>query len=276
MRINPTVRTFTPELWKEIDIFRHFHKDTHTLSHDAEKALSGISNHFRKGIILRDLAHKLQANFELDNQELLTQGFTSAINSDEFSAVIEEVFTELYSSIDCTKKVIVFIYKKTRSLPDSTRKLFQRVKDNQLGNDFPTELQAAIKSAEWYEELRTIRDELTHSDIGVCRQDEETKIISYTHFGIRKNNSPLTIHNVLKCIEDFILGVHVFLERIFSFLNSQLNNTTIDQLCGFSDGRAYMRRLPLARQIDFNSGICASKHYESFACPFTTTCKAYL
>ena len=171
--IEAAVRTFVPELWGEVDLFRHFHVGTHTFNADTKKAISGIKNHFQKALILHQLALKLLPNLSLDEEELQSKGYTAAANAEEFSAVLEEVFTELYSSIDCTRKVIVSIYRRTRGLPDSTHKLFQKVRSNRLGSDFPTELKQAISESDWYDELRAIRDELTHSDIGNCRIDRE-------------------------------------------------------------------------------------------------------
>jgi hypothetical protein len=46
--------------------------------------------------------------------------FANARNSKELSAVMEGIILELYSSIDCTRKIINEIYGKYRGIPDST------------------------------------------------------------------------------------------------------------------------------------------------------------
>ncbi|MEC5388236.1 hypothetical protein VVD49_21050 [Uliginosibacterium sp. H3] len=275
----PTVRIFAPELWGEIDLFRNFYSGTHLFGRDTQKALSGIGNHFNKAIILRDLAVKMAPNLELDRAELETRGFTPAMNSKEFSAVIEAIFLELYSSVDCARKIVSFIYRQCRRMPDSTRKLFQRVCNNELGSDFPMELKQAISSATWYRELLAIRDELTHSDIGSCYLDRETNRISYSHQGIQYGGASLEIEDVLPKIEEFISGINEYLGSVFHFLNSQLRPHTVDQLCGIFFGRAYLRKIELEMPINFNSGICQSRGWfdstPGYRCPFVESCGAY-
>lgn len=279
MAVNATVRTFAPELWGQVDIFNSFYSGTYSLSPDARKAVLGIKSHFQKALTLRDVALKILPNLAMDEEELRTKGFTSASNSNEFSVVIEEVFTELYSSVECARKVITNVYKRTRRIKDSTRKLFLSIKENQLGDDFPSELKAAILSAEWFDDLLAIRDELTHSDIGSCHRNQETGKVSYMHTGLKRKGSPLIIEDILQKCSDLIEGVNQFLGRVFAFLNASLENTSISQLCGFFFGRAYMRTLTLEPRIDYNSGICASRSWfdndSSYRCPFTDSCGAY-
>ncbi|QAY84168.1 hypothetical protein [Pseudomonas arsenicoxydans] len=279
MITNATVRTFAPEWWGQVDIFQNFYGGTHSFSTDGKKAVLGVKNHFQKALTLRDVAIKMLPNLAIDEDELNTKGYTSANNSKEFSAVIEEVFTELYSSIDCTRKIITSIYKRTRRLKDSTRKMFHSVKTDQLGSDFPNELKDAIISADWFEELLAIRDELTHSDIGNCHKNQETGAISYSHYGLKINGSPLIIEDVLKRSSELIDGVNNLLGNVFNYLNSNLEKTNINQLCGVFFGRAYMRTLPFEIPIDFNSGTCLSRNWfdneSAYKCPFATSCKAY-
>ncbi len=277
--IPATVRTFAPERWGQLDIFRHFHSGTHTFKSDTTKAISGVTNHFQKALTLHQLAIKLLPNLSLDEEEIQSKGFTAAANSREFTAVMEEVFTELYSSIDCTRKVIVSIYRRTRGLPDSTRKLFQKVRGNLLGSDFPSELKQTIAASDWYEELLLIRDELTHSDIGNCWMDRETKMVTYMHTGISREGKPLIIKDVMGKVRFLIESINKFLGAIFSFLNAQLKVTTIDQLCGIFYGRGYLRKLSLESSINLNSGVCQSHSWfdndVQFRCPLASSCGAY-
>ncbi len=275
----PNVRTFAPEQWEQVDRFVHFYSGTYEFNTDTKMALAGVVGHFQKALALRELATKLIPNLDLDQKQLDEHGYTPALNSREFSAVLEGVFTELYSSIDCTRKIIVTIYRRCRKLPDSTRKLFQRVKTGELGKDFPNPLQGAILAATWYEELLLIRDELTHSEIGSCRLDPVSRKISYSHRGINSLGQPLQIEDVFGKIEVFTDGVNIFLGQVFHFLNSTLREHTIDQLCGFFFGRGYLRKLPLSATIDLNSGTCLSRTWfdqePSYRCPLADTCGAY-
>lgn len=277
--ITASVRTFAPERWGEVDVFKHFHAGTHTFQKDTTKAIAGVINHFGKALTLYQLSLKLLPNLSLDENELQSKGYSSAANAREFSAVLEEVFTELYSSIDCTRKIIVSIYKKTRGLQDSTRKLFRNVRDNVIGDDFPMELKQAILQSDWYDELRSIRDELTHSDIGNCWTDKENGTVSYIHHGIHRSGKPLIIEDVMGRILFLIESVNTFLGTVFNFLNTQLEFTTIDQVCGIFFGRVYLRKLPFTPPININSGTCVSHKWfdnlEGFRCPLAESCGAY-
>lgn len=277
--ITASVRTFAPERWGEVDVFRHFHAGTHTFKNDTTKAISGVANHFGKALTLYQLSLKLLPNLSLDEDELQSKGYSSTANAKEFSAVLEEVFTELYSSIDCTRKIIVSIYKKTRWLPNSTRKLFRNARNDVIGDDFPIRLKQAIAQSDWYEELLSIRDELTHSDIGNCWPDKETGTVRYFHHGIHRSGNPLIIDDVMGRILFFIESVNAFLGTVFNFLNTQLKFTTIDQMCGIFFGRLYLRKLPFTTPIDINSGTCVSHKWfdnlDGFTCPLAESCGAY-
>jgi hypothetical protein len=85
------------------------------------------------------------------------------LNSQELSAVIEASILELYSSLDCTVKVLHAVYGHgSRSFPKSTRKLFHNY--DKVTGSFPEELKEVFRTADWYDGLRYLRDELTHLD----------------------------------------------------------------------------------------------------------------
>lgn len=277
MNTIPTVRVFAPEYWGEVGKFKQFYATTYDFKPDPKKAISGIRGHYDKAMKLRALAAKLAPNMSIDNAELQEKGFTAAANSQEVSAVLEEVFTELYSSIDCASTVVTTIYKGCRHMPESTRKLFSRIAEGKI-SALPAELKAAFVKATWYGELRMIRDELTHSDVGSCRQAQDGRI-SYMHTGIKRGDSVLVIPDVFAKLDELFTGVNLFLGDVFHFLNQGLKADPIDAFCGFFSGRGYSRKLVIAEKIDFNSGICQSRHWfdnePAFRCPFASNCGAY-
>nr|WP_315428072.1 hypothetical protein [uncultured Albidiferax sp.] len=274
-----TVRTFVPEQWGELDIFSKFYPGTYEFNSECRKALSGVSSHFRKASVLFGLARKLIPNLSQDREQLQTHGFTPALNSKEFSAVVEGVFTELYSSIDCARKVIVATHRHCRRIPDSTRKLMQRVKEDQVGSEFPEALRQSIVSTDWYEELLLIRDTLTHSDIGYCSLDPTTNSISYTHQGIRAEGKPLIINDVVAKLESLQIGVNTYLGNVFHYLNTTLKPHEVDELCGIFYARGYMRKLRFGEHIDLNAGVCMSRSWflteEGYRCPLADSCGAF-
>jgi hypothetical protein len=155
---NPNLLSFTPEKWGQLERFMRLHSGTFQFTPTTQKALSGAYNHFRKALTFKNLAVKLVPNLEIDEKELEIHGYSSARNSKELSAVIEGIILELYSSIDCTRKVINEIYGKCPGIPDSTRKLFQNAFDDKIDEHVPEFLRKTIKEAAWYPPFRKIRD----------------------------------------------------------------------------------------------------------------------
>lgn len=78
----------------------------------------------RSRVFLLAVAQAIAPNLEEDEKELKAQGFTSARRAAEFTAVVESALTALYSSVDCTRKILNILYPKAQGLPESTRKLF--------------------------------------------------------------------------------------------------------------------------------------------------------
>lgn len=270
---------YAPELWGEADRFSKFYSGTFTFKDTTQRAVSGVINHFNKALIFKNIAEKLRPNLLEDQKELHENGFTPAQNSNELSSVIEEVFTELYSSIDCTRQIVFEIHKKCRGLPDSTRKMFQKLASDEVVAQFPEPLREAFRDAKWFVNLRVIRDELTHSNIGNCHLDKETGKISYFHQGIKKSGAPLSFDDIFSEVEKTFDGVYAFLGYVFHYLNSQLKSEPVLQICGIFFGRVYTRHVAPSEAIDFHGGSCDSyvwfERPENPSCPFSASCGAY-
>ena len=277
--MNPTVRKFAPEYWDQLERFTQFYSQTFDFSPGTKKAVSGALNHFRKVLILKSLALKIKPNLELDNQELEKNCFTPANNSRELSAVIEGIILELHSSIDCTRKVLYAIFKNYKGIQNSTRKLFQNAFHDKIDDRFPEYLKETIKGAHWYSGLMKIRDELTHSDVGSCHLDRKTDKVSYIHTGFTINGKALVIEDIFEKVDDTFKDVNEFLSKIYGFLNSQLSDNEVWQMCGIFGGRIYSRFVKPSEAIDFNSGRCEAFQWfekeENPTCPFVETCGAY-
>jgi len=121
-----TVRTFAPEQWGQVDLFATFFAVSFPGAKSIERrAVSGVRNHLRKAIVLRALAMRIKPTLASDKQQLNEKGYTSADRATELAAVVENVFTELYSAVDCARKILSARYP-VRGMPDSTRKTFVR------------------------------------------------------------------------------------------------------------------------------------------------------
>ena len=169
-----SVRTFVPEQWGQIDRFATFFAASFPDAKYVERrAVSGVRNHFRKALVLRSLAMRIAPTLAIDRQQLAEKGYTPAERAQELAAVVENVFTEIYSAVDCARQVLYGRYP-VQGLPNSTRKTFDRIRDKSLDAVLPDALLSAFKEADWYDPLRVLRDELTHSDIGSVVQDGVT------------------------------------------------------------------------------------------------------
>jgi hypothetical protein len=276
--IAPALRMFAHELWGEVDKFRHFYATTYTFDERDMRAVGGVQAHFIKFQRLTALAEKLRPNLRIDEVQLDERGFTPADNAGELATVIEAAILELYSSIDCTVKVLRAIYGgTTRGFRDSTRSLFQSI--DKLTGEFPDALKPLFANASWYPELLRLRDELTHLATGVVRRNVADGPVYYIHYGLKPDGKPLEIEDVFGWLETMAGHVNAFLGAVFHHLNGNLKDTPIMEPCGMVESRILMRQLSPAGQITFDSGTCMSRIWfelpENPTCPFKDHCGAY-
>lgn len=280
MNVRPTVRTFAPEQWGEAGRFIRFYEKTFEFSPFVKRVVAGVEHHFGKALILKRLADRIKPNMILDIEQLKSMGFTEAVYSQEYTAIIEGIMLELYSTIDCTVKIIYEIHRnKCRGLKDSTQKTFAGISKNEIGDDFPHELRRAFEEATWYGKLLTVRNKLTHADVGVCQLDMNGYTASYMHRGIMMDGKPLHIEDVDVMIDEFVVGVRKFTDRVFRYLNSILTQEPLFQVCGVFFGKCYTRHVVPSVDITDHSGVCDSHVWfdlpENPRCPLADACGAY-
>jgi hypothetical protein len=274
----PALRMFAPELWGEVDKFQRFYTTTYTFNERDVRAVEGVQAHFIKFLRLSALGRKLQPNLGIDEAQLDEGGFTPADNAGELATVIEAAILELYSSIDCTVKVLRAIYGgTTRGFRDSTRSLFQSI--DKLTGEFPDALKPVFANANWYPELLLLRDELTHLATGVVRRNSTGGPVYYIHYGLKPSGNPLEIEDVFSWLETMTGHVNAFLGIVFHHLNGTLKDTPIMEPCGMVESRILLRQLSPADQITFDSGTCMSWIWFDLpgnpTCPFKDHCGAY-
>lgn len=270
---------FAPEHWGTLERFHHFYSKTYSFDKDTQKALSGTVNHFRKVETLLRIAKQHKPMLMEDRKQIEQYGYTPAYRSKELAALIESIIQTLYSSVDCTRKVVTFIYKGHRGVKQSTRKFFNAVANGNVADTVPMEIREAFAKAQWYNKFRKLRDALTHSDIGSCHLDEATQIVFYMHTSLEINNKTLIIDDIFNYVETLIGEVNMFNGKVFHFLNQTLQDEEISQICGIFNYRFYSRWVRPNEAVNFNSGRCDSFKWfekdENPACPFAGTCQAY-
>ena len=274
-RGNPTVRTFAPETWGSLDAFIALSESTYSFDAPTRGTLGGVRRHFEKAMILGALALKLRPNLDIDRQELEERSYTAAANGAELSAVVEAAINELYSSLDCTAKVVHAIYK-CRGFKESTSGLFDRAL--QIGG-LPDQLKALFGGATWEQPLRKIRTELTHHSTGQCDIAMLGGPVRYLHSGVYIEGALLEVQDIFAWLELRLHEVNGFLGGVFDFLLTTLSDKPVNLLCGMVGGRGLMRAInPTAHPIDFHSGTCLSlwiENPELPTCPFIVECGAY-
>ncbi len=270
---------FYPEKWGEVTKFRHFFHSTYKFNPTVHSALGGVEGHFQKYSILIRLADHLVPNLVEDKEELEKHGQSDCLRSKELAAIIETLFCELYSAVDCARQVVGGVYGKYQGIPsNSTSKLFQNASDNKLDARIPIEIinELKIANTDWFPELRRIRNKVIHSDVGSCAE-QDGKIVYWNNHLIEEKSN--VIEDSLNEIRKYAEKVNKTLGIIFRSLNSTLANKEMIVFCGIFDGLVYERIVESGKVKDFNSGICKSyKWFEKEdrkTCPFSNICGAY-
>jgi hypothetical protein len=269
---------YAPERWGEVDRFRTLWPTTYAFRGRERRVLAGVENHFHKALTLLSIGESLLPTLDVDEAELEENGFTPARNARNLAAVLEGVITELYSVIDCTAEMLHIIYGPTTTrFRKSTRGLFHDV--DKFSGSFPERLKELVRSANWYAELRNIRDELTHRDVGSCSQDRETGIVRYFHSSLWNGERIEPIEDIFGWLNEKRDAVNGFIGTVFHELNSTITGGTVTQMCGMVKGRLLMRLLDASKPIDFHNGHCLSAQWfeneEEYRCPFADECGAF-
>jgi hypothetical protein len=97
---------FAPQEWTPARRFSFFLGPPFSISRGLVQATRAAENRRQKHSILAGLAKQLRFGLTEDYQELESVGFTSAARSKRFSAVVETMFLELYSSLDAVRSAL--------------------------------------------------------------------------------------------------------------------------------------------------------------------------
>lgn len=271
---------FYPQHWGEIDKFVKFSPSTYHFSYNTTKAVSGVLSQIKKSRILLNLAHKLSASLNTEDEEIKSKGYTIPIKSNEVATIIEAVITSLYSSLNCLTKVLHEIYKPYNGVSDRTSKLFSNAMNNKLDKRIPINIINAFKNAEWYLGFRRLRSEIVHSETGSCFYDSSSDKLGYMHAGLGTPQKAMVIDDIYSFIDTLLKDLNIFYGLIFHELNISLVDLEMKHLCGVFSARLYYRKIKLTEAKDFNSGTCDSYNWfeksDTLKCPFSKECGAYL
>lgn len=151
----PLILSFDPESWGEAEKFVRFALWTYELNGAQAAALEGVVGHFKKAITLLAVAQDLEEGLRLDREEVLERGFSTAVRSERFAAVVEEIFGELYACLDTMRQVLKAVYPKARGIRDKTSNLFSNAAEGKLDTAIPEPVRAALAASydDWFWEL---------------------------------------------------------------------------------------------------------------------------
>jgi len=274
---------FAPQEWTPARRFSFFLGPPFSISRGLVQATRAAENRRQKHGILAGLANQLRLGLAEDYQELDDVGFTSAARSKRFSAVVETMFLELYSSLDAVRSALFEAYRRVRGVQNkSTNRLFQRAHEDGYGPEFPEPVRQALSAAysSWYQELRRIRVELSHGNIGSCHIDLASGKVIYMHDGLGTDQRALVIDDLEAKVNELSNCVFALVDEVFLCLCSQLEPVEVVVPCGVFRERLYERTVSYDDNLDLHSGVCFSKRWfenePDHLCPVRTRCGAYL
>ncbi|GAA4444176.1 hypothetical protein GCM10023156_02190 [Novipirellula rosea] len=245
-----------------------------------QKRLRGIVGHYSKAGYLFQLAQRLAPGLDQDEKQLKEHGYSPAHNAKELAAVIESVFCEQYSVLDCCRAVLCGVFPSHGGIRKSTRGTFQKAFNGEIDEKVPVAIREALaKTKDWYFDLLKLRDEITHSNVGSCHRQDKSDCVTYMHDGLGSPGKSLVIENVMGVIKNYFDVINELLGAVFHELNRTLNDEPIEQMCGIFGGRFYQRVVRPSEAIDTNGGVCKSYKWfdleENPDCPLKDSCRAY-
>lgn len=274
------VLNFSPEQWSPLDRFTKFHRTTYSIEQPAEIALRGIGTHLSKANIFYGLAVAIAPRIIEDDKEVEANGYSPAIRSKEITSLVESVFCELYSSLDCMCRVLGGVFNNNRGVPKkSAHRFFDRAGRGNSVIDLPEGIRTALANASFYNSLEKIRTSITHYDGGTCCLDKSTGKIFYILPEPLKGERSDKLDDIFGYLCKLSQQIVQIYYNVFSELNKTLKDCETEQICCISYGRVYMRRVLPSEAVDFHSGTCDSYRWfekpENPKCPFLGKCGAY-
>lgn len=275
---------FAPEYWPEVDKFQKFMGAPYEITRELRKGVRTVSSHLQKFNLLVGIANQFQEHLIEDYNELERNNYTQMTRHKEFAALSETLICELYSCLDGVRRTLYAIYGHGRVegvQNQSTNALFARASDNRYGSGFPETIRVQLASAytTWFPELRNLRTQVVHSDVGFCSTDPDTGVISYKRDPFEPGEPVFLIEDIVEKINELSITVIQLTNDVFGYLYSQLELVDHRVVCGQYMGRLYERAVAPEKALSFDSGTCLSKTWfenePGLECPMRYKCGAY-
>jgi hypothetical protein len=276
---NANLTLFDPEKWGEVRRFNEFYRQTHHLGKRSHAALRGLQSHFRRAESLLAVIKTQSGNLQLDREQEEKSGYSTHAAGDQMAALVESFVCELYSSVDCTNQVVRAAFPKAQGIADKTSGTFKNGKAGKLDRALPELIRAAFGSADWYEELRSLRTTATHSETGMCRLNHKTNSVEYYVNCDFHSGRSLHFEDIIARLDYFCRAVNQFEGCIFHELNATLKDDEQHTMCLIANGRFYHRWVRPSEVQNIHSGRCDSFTWfesgDNPVCPRAPDCGAY-
>lgn len=273
---------FAPEHWLKVHRFQQFLGPPFPDHPDVSKGTTAVENHLSKFQHIANLANRLRPSLAEDASQLKEAGYTPAQRSHEYAALVETLFCELYACLDGLRRAIYGTYQRVRGIQkDSTEKLFARAFKCEYGPEFPEEIRSLLATAyrTWFPELRRIRTEVTHGQVGFCHLEQADQIVTYYHSALGSGPQAFVIRDVASKINTLASQVLTLTEDVFEYWYTKLYSVERRVICGIWNGRFYQRDVAPGPELSSASGRCYSawwfRHSAEPTCPLADSCHAF-
>jgi hypothetical protein len=270
-----TLRLFAPEHWTRFAWLNRAFGASFPDGGPARRGLRIIVDHQARFEQLHGLWRGLRVGLEHDIAVFQRQGYSTMEFSHQYAALTEVLFSEQYAQMDGVRKLIFGRYRNVHGVQDRTNELlFSRAVENGYGPEIPPPVIAALRTAgtTWFPQLRAIRTQVTHGEVGSCRLDGDAVRYSLPQAGV-------AIEDVEQVLQQFSHGIAELLDSMASHWLTELTRQDIMVPCLLHEGRMYPRILEVSEVVpDFHSGLCGFR--DSFdnglpPCPLRERCGAY-
>lgn len=180
-------------------------------------------------------------------KSLISKGELDRLLGSRFAACDIDLFHVQYRSLfDHLAKIIGMLSGMTRSMPDSFRKLRERVDRLNAAGTIDNQLATVIRSCDWFSDMREVRDSIVHRDGRTLVFPEENRILFQVHEGFRnKVNIPEIMFN--ENIVDFELYAGLLAGYLIAYLEevAELAKQRLDLRTIGWDAKSYHGGLPV-------------------------------
>ncbi|MDO8736407.1 MAG: hypothetical protein Q7K29_04920 [Thermoleophilia bacterium] len=255
---------FEPENWTMVRRFLYFVDQPFEKTPALQRGISATDNHFEKCKILRSHAKELESTFLDSVKGRKKYDDIYVRRSKTYSALVETIYCELYSCLNGLRDTIFAIYGGVQRVQNKkTSKFFSLASEGKYGQGFPERVANLLSDAylSWFCELRDIRVEVTHRNVGFCYLDEKSNKVQYQN--LAPNKQDMIIDDIPAELEKMYQHVFGLLEQIFGFFCSILWPKDIHIVCGIFRDRGYTRFVKHSHDMSFNSGWCFSEEWKN-------------